>query len=204
MKKISECNIVQNLLPNYIDGITDDNLNNYIEEHLKNCEECSKTKENMDDNIIIENESTVKEVKYLKKLKRKVMFIIVLCLLVIFTLLCGLDYYFNYDHPATWKYTNILVYGNHYDYEAHNTYNVLFIFTFDKNEKCTDTRAQLSNLNENLIKDFTDGISRSESEITNVQIHNNTITFNIDMYNGMSKNEITDWANNFKYGIIEL
>ena len=65
MRKISDCKIVQNLLPNYIDGITDNDLNNYIEEHLNNCEKCSKIKQNMDDNITIENVNTIKEVKYL-------------------------------------------------------------------------------------------------------------------------------------------
>ena len=63
MRKISDCKIVQNLLPNYIDGITDNDLNNYIEEHLNNCEKCSKIKQNMDDNITIENDNTIKEVK---------------------------------------------------------------------------------------------------------------------------------------------
>ena len=34
-----ECKIVQDLLPNYIDKLTADDTNEFIENHLKECEE---------------------------------------------------------------------------------------------------------------------------------------------------------------------
>ena len=32
-----DCKIIQDLLPSYSDGITSQETNNYIEDHLKNC-----------------------------------------------------------------------------------------------------------------------------------------------------------------------
>ena len=40
MKKY-ECNIVQDLLPNYIEKLTSENTNEYITKHLSECEQCS-------------------------------------------------------------------------------------------------------------------------------------------------------------------
>ena len=45
MKK--ECKIVQDLLPSYVDKLTNEETNQYIEEHLKECKECQKVLENM-------------------------------------------------------------------------------------------------------------------------------------------------------------
>ena len=35
MKEKRECKIVQDLLPNYVDGLTNEETNKYIEEHIK-------------------------------------------------------------------------------------------------------------------------------------------------------------------------
>ncbi len=204
MRKINDCKIVQNLLPNYIDGITDNELNAYIEEHLNNCEKCSRVKQNMDDNITMENANTIKEVKYLKKIKKKAIFTIAICLILLFALLCGLDYYFNYEHIANWKYTNIIVQSEEFDYQTNTAYNITYIFTFNKKGICVDTRLLLSNLNKDMIDVFSEAITETATEIANVQILDNKITVNIDMYNGMKKEEIINWANSFSYDIIEI
>ena len=47
MKEIRNCKIVQDLLPNYIDGLTNEETNVFIENHLKECSECKKTFENI-------------------------------------------------------------------------------------------------------------------------------------------------------------
>ena len=43
MKEIRNCKIVQDLLPNYIDGLTNEETNLFIENHLKECSVCKKT-----------------------------------------------------------------------------------------------------------------------------------------------------------------
>ena len=42
MTEKRNCKIVQDLLPNYIEKLTNDETNKYIEEHLKECSECQK------------------------------------------------------------------------------------------------------------------------------------------------------------------
>ena len=40
MKEKRDCKLVLDLLPNYIEKLTNEETNNFIEEHLKGCEEC--------------------------------------------------------------------------------------------------------------------------------------------------------------------
>ena len=42
MKEKRDCKIVQDLLPNYIKGLTNEQTNEYIENHLKECSECKE------------------------------------------------------------------------------------------------------------------------------------------------------------------
>ena len=37
---MKNCKIVQDLLPNYIEKLTSDETNIFIEKHLKECEDC--------------------------------------------------------------------------------------------------------------------------------------------------------------------
>ncbi len=68
MKDKRECKFVQNLLPNYIDKLTDEETNSSIEEHLNSCEDCKKIFENMQKEIdIYSNEHEKKEIDYIKK-----------------------------------------------------------------------------------------------------------------------------------------
>ena len=81
MSEKRNCKIVQDLLPNYIDKLTNDETNQYIEEHLAKCNECKKifklldkikkntsiciTSSNLDnilyfDNVLIMSDKTIK------------------------------------------------------------------------------------------------------------------------------------------------
>ena len=44
---MKECKIIRDLFPSYIDGLTNEETNQYIEEHLNNCEHCKKILEDM-------------------------------------------------------------------------------------------------------------------------------------------------------------
>lgn len=86
---MKECKIIQNLLPSYIDKLTDEETNKYIEEHLKQCEECKNALEDMQKEL---NSNTtrnnIKEVKYIKKYnnKMKTLKTILLAIVLIFVL----------------------------------------------------------------------------------------------------------------------
>lgn len=87
MKEKKDCKIIQDLLPNYIEDLTNQETNKYIEEHLNECNDCKKIFENMKKNLHVNNENKDKKaVKYFKKYKNKLRFLrmILLILLIVF------------------------------------------------------------------------------------------------------------------------
>lgn len=63
-----ECKLVQDLLPNYIEKLTSEESEKIIGEHLKECLECKKILENMQNDIALKSkEQCKKETKYMKK-----------------------------------------------------------------------------------------------------------------------------------------
>ncbi len=72
MKEKRDCKIVQDLLPNYIENLTNEETNNFIEEHLKECDECKKILENMKKDLKDgQTERDNREVNYIKKYNNK-------------------------------------------------------------------------------------------------------------------------------------
>lgn len=92
MKEKRNCKIVQDLLPNYIENLTNEETNNFIGEHLKECNECKEVLESMKKDFKI---NTIKrddrEVKYIKKYskKMKALKVILLIIIGIYVLLVG-------------------------------------------------------------------------------------------------------------------
>lgn len=67
-----KCEIVRDLLPNYIEKLTSDTTNEYMESHLSECDDCRKACEEMESQIASEKAPEVKEFgKFLKKIKTK-------------------------------------------------------------------------------------------------------------------------------------
>ena len=70
--KEKNCKIVQDLLPNYIEKLTNEETNQFIEKHLSQCEECKEKLKSMQEEINVnKNESELKQVKYIKKYSNK-------------------------------------------------------------------------------------------------------------------------------------
>ena len=55
MSKKSDCNIVKDLLPTYIDGLCSKESKEFIEDHLRNCVDCKEVFEMMQDEIKVED-----------------------------------------------------------------------------------------------------------------------------------------------------
>ena len=90
MKSINYCKIVQDLLPNYIEKLTSEETNDFINEHLENCDECSQMLENMKMEIDSEEKKQEKRrVKYMKKFNSRfrILKIILAIVLVIIAIL---------------------------------------------------------------------------------------------------------------------
>lgn len=75
MRNELDCEVVQDLLPNYIEGLTSEYTNEVMKSHLDNCESCEKIykllNEAENDKILVENNiNEAKKLKwYLKKVK---------------------------------------------------------------------------------------------------------------------------------------
>ena len=71
------CEIVQDLLPSYVDGLTSDETNEAVKDHLADCVSCRDMYERMkaDETSAEENsevmEKEKKEINFLKKIKQK-------------------------------------------------------------------------------------------------------------------------------------
>ena len=69
-----KCEIIRDLLPLYIDGLTSKESNQEIEKHLKNCEEFQKYYQEMTgdiDNFSVITNEEIEDVNLIKKIKKK-------------------------------------------------------------------------------------------------------------------------------------
>lgn len=92
MKEKRNCRIVQDLLPNYIEKLTNEETNSYIEEHLKECNECEKVLKNMQQELSINSSKRdSREVNYIKKYNKKFKLLrnILLLILLLFIIVIG-------------------------------------------------------------------------------------------------------------------
>ena len=110
MKEKRDCKIVQDLLPNYIDRLTNEETNLFIEEHLKECSKCRPIFENMKQDLTVDKPAKdSREIKYIKKYNKKLK---KLELLVVFLLLIALgfmtNHYFTMKNAYN-KASNIMV-----------------------------------------------------------------------------------------------
>jgi hypothetical protein len=73
MKEKRDCKIVQDLLPNYIEKLTNEETNTFIEEHIRECDDCKKVLENMQAELNISSaKRDGREVNYIKKFSKKI------------------------------------------------------------------------------------------------------------------------------------
>lgn len=92
MKEIKDCTIVQDLLPNYIDGLTNAQTSEFIKNHLKECSDCQKILKNMKKEIDLNAQKNSKqEVNYIKKFKNhlRTLQVILLVILLAFVIVTG-------------------------------------------------------------------------------------------------------------------
>lgn len=65
-----ECYMIQDLLPNYIDKLTSEETNEYIEKHISNCKECRRMLNNMRTNNDDIEETIIEKIKYINFAKK--------------------------------------------------------------------------------------------------------------------------------------
>ena len=85
MSKIP-CEMIQDLLPSYIDELTSDVTNREIEAHMTECQQCKNVLEQMKTPDMEPVEKEVKEIDFLKKTKKKYQKNIVLCAAIVWAI----------------------------------------------------------------------------------------------------------------------
>ena len=91
-----KCEIVKDLLPSYIDGLTSTESNSEIEEHLETCKECKKILDQMKTAVNVENAELNKEIiKPFKKLNNRLLQSILITLTACILLVGSYFYFFE-------------------------------------------------------------------------------------------------------------
>lgn len=83
----NNCNIVNDLLPLYIDNILSEDSRQFVENHLSSCDKCKMQLENLKTDVTVLPED--KDIKPFKKIKRKLTTRLILIIVLAAALLAG-------------------------------------------------------------------------------------------------------------------
>ena len=71
MSSKNDCEIVKDLLPNYIESLTSLATNDYIKNHIKNCPNCANTLKNMHGELLLKDLYEGKASDFLKQINKQ-------------------------------------------------------------------------------------------------------------------------------------
>ena len=132
MKKY-DCDIIQDLLPNYIEKLTSENTKEYITKHLSECEKCSNIYNKLN-NMSNNDEDARKFINYSKKFKFRFNFFkaIVIFILLIFigNIVRNIVIIESLSSKAE-KYKNATNYYSLYQQYHENDYGVIETYHYD-------------------------------------------------------------------------
>lgn len=99
----NECDIVQDLLFSYNDGVLSETSKELVEEHLKKCDKCKKNLEEIKQESVKKNQ--VKEIDFFKKIKKNInkknIIILVFFIILTIVILFNVQVYNNYNEIAS-------------------------------------------------------------------------------------------------------
>lgn len=123
MKNNLTCELVEDLLPSYIDGLTSDVTNTAVREHISHCDKCKTTLESMNEPYNeekIKNEK--KEIDFLKKARKRsirvVLSSLISVVLVVSIVLGSLPYLIRYSLDDSMVFCNLTVEGDTFNIKA--------------------------------------------------------------------------------------
>ncbi|MBE7009680.1 MAG: DUF4825 domain-containing protein [Ruminococcaceae bacterium] len=125
------CEVVRDLLPSYVDGLTSETTNNLVDGHIETCEPCRAALEAMRAPEETPPEGKTREIDYLKKNKKRnravVAWSIAGALLLAFTVLFVRMFLIGEELYGDAVPTNIRVEGNHLsaDIDCVNSFQVI-------------------------------------------------------------------------------
>lgn len=189
-----DCKIVRDLLPNYIEKLTDEVTNEFIEEHIASCEECRRALHDMNGEVEIEEFNQDEEINYLKKLNTKVkMTIAVVSLIVIIIASCVSIYIYNKNKIQVNNYTFLRAsyIDNGKEKGKDGKIYVTMIAVIDENEKCKSVRIVKEGYRES---DLQNKVKISDEKFnSNVMIINGKLHYNTNIWNGLYKRDLQSY-----------
>lgn len=136
MKEKRDCKIIQDLLPNYIDNLTNQETNQFLKNHLNECNDCKKILENMKKELTLDTpKKDHREIKYIKKFRNhlRTLQAILLIILLTFIIITGkkTTILMNLKEKAT-SYSNST---NYYMKTSNYSSSNMIVETYRKNEQ---------------------------------------------------------------------
>ncbi len=193
-----DCKIVQDLLPNYIEKLTDEVTNEFIEKHIATCKECRAILRDMNGEVKLEHIDQDNEIKYLKGVNKRVkMTIAIISLIVIIIASCVSIYIYNKSKIQVSNYTFLKAEYVREDKEKTvdgNVYSTL-IAVIGPNGKCKSVRVVEKGYTENAIQEQYEVMNEFLDKHTNVSIINDELHYNTNEWNGLYKKNV---KNNWK------
>lgn len=186
-----DCKIVQDLLPNYIENLTNEVTNEYIENHIAHCEECAQVLKDMNGEIKLEQINQDKEIKYLKGIRKRVKrTIAIVSLIVIIIAACMVGYVYNKSKIQVTNYTFLKASYVREDVEGTKDGKLYctIIAVFDEKGICISTRR----LEEGYTKEYIENM-KNDNELrafTNTKYDEDRIQYNVNLWNGYTKKEV--------------
>lgn len=200
-----DCKIVQDLLPNYLENLTSEVTNEFIEQHIAKCPECKKVFNNMSGEIEVEEINQDKEINYLKGIRKRVKrTITIVSLIVIIIASCIVCYIYNQSRIQVNNYTFLRASYVREDQEDSidgNIYGSL-IAVFDEKDICKSVRVVQEGYTEEAINNLQEKLKTNSH--TNIKSNFKSISYNINTWNGETKEQVKEYLlNNYNIEILE-
>lgn len=197
-----DCKIVQDLLPNYIENLTDEITNEYIEEHIATCAECAQVLKNMNGELKLEQIHQEHEIKYLKGIRKRVRrTILAVTIAVILIAGCVIGYVYKKSQIQVNNYTFMKAGYIEENGEERTNDDVdgILIAVFNEKGICISVRGV-----ERYEEETMQAINMYENFCSNLMIVNNKLHYNTNIWNGLTKKEVKEyWTKNYKIKDLE-
>ena len=202
-----DCKIVRDILPNYIEKLTSEVTNEFVEKHIAGCRECRKAIQNMTGEVELEEFNQEEEINYLKRLNRKVkMKIAVVSLIVIIIASSVSIYVYNKNKMQINNYTFMkaeYVVKNQEGTIDGNLYGTL-IAVIGTNGECKSVRVVEKGYNEERIQEQYEEMSKFLDYNTNISIVGSELHYNTNIWNKFNEDEIkVRWIEKYEIDKIE-
>lgn len=221
------CKIVQDLLPTYIENLTDSETNKFIENHIRDCTECENVLKDMNSELGETNLQRIyqeREIDYLKKIKRKNIILMSIAIITVSILGFFIYKYFSYtgfrindngkidfwspliSERKTLFIKNIDILTTEYttEFDKKSISNRLIII-FDENDLCIAGKILQTGFDVDRFYDYFNDLKHSENLgiYTNVCKNENSISFNVNIFNNLTREEVKEQIMN-RFGVKEF